>query len=277
MSQSGQRPRQRAVGQHQRPTAAAGPLYPAGPAELASAVDGLLQPVKVASEEPLAPAYLVPHGRLADIGATAAAAYARLREHAGQIQRVVVLAPDHNGTADHCVTSTADRWATPLGAMPLDVNGIRHLLSDGHVRADDASHDAETAIEVQLPFLQRVLRPETMLIPVLVGASAANDVAVTIAAIRGVGGAGTIVLCSAELSQLLDPETVRRQDERTVAAIVALAAERVGGRDTCAVYALRGLLSWARHECLHPRLLHLAHVPSAPTRVTGYAAISFDR
>jgi AmmeMemoRadiSam system protein B len=61
--------------------------------------------------------------------------------------------------------------------------------------------------------------------------------------------------------------------------VLDLAADRIGLRDACGVFALRGLVGWARQRGLAPRLLH--RCTSADTagdrqRVVGYAALALD-
>jgi AmmeMemoRadiSam system protein B len=131
---------------------------------------------------------------------------------------------------------------------------------------------------VQLPFLQRALG-EVPLLPIVVGQSGAADVAATIRAAVGPDPTGTVVLCSTDLSHYLPDEQARRHDRQTLAAVAELAPERIGVRDACGVFALRGLLEWARRDGLEPTLLDYstsAETTGDPTRVVGYAAVSFS-
>jgi MEMO1 family protein len=130
---------------------------------------------------------------------------------------------------------------------------------------------------VQLPFLQRVLAPGTPILPIVVGVSSVDAARATLSA---AATAGTVVLCSTDLSHYEPDEEARRQDRRTIQAVLDLAPERIGVRDACGVFALRGVVAWARHAGLVPRLLH--HTTSAETtgdasRVVGYPAMSFSR
>jgi AmmeMemoRadiSam system protein B len=55
-------------------------------------------------------------------------------------------------------------FATPLGSVPLDLDGIAAALKLPQVVRHDAAHADEHSLEVQLPFLQSVLDdivPET--------------------------------------------------------------------------------------------------------------------
>jgi AmmeMemoRadiSam system protein B len=262
-------------GRSVRPPAVAGQFYPADPDELTRLVDGML--ALAVPDEPLAAAYVVPHAGYRYSGPTAAHVYARLRAHAGEIRRVVIVGPSHHVPVSGCAISTAAGWRTPLGELPVDP-GAATMAKDGHGVLDDRPHRTEHAIEVQLPFLQRALGPVPVL-PIAVGSSTGDDIVVTISAAIEVDEPGTVVLCSTDLSHYLSDEQARRQDDRTLQAVADLAPERIGVRDACGVFALRGTVGWARHNRLTPRVLY--HATSAettgdPSRVVGYPAISFS-
>ncbi len=259
-----------------RPPAVAGQFYPGQPDVLAELVDRLVDAVDVPADEPLAPAYVVPHAGYRYSGPTAAFVYARLRRHAADVKRVVLVGPAHRVPLRGCAVPTADRWRTPLGDVAID-SAARELAAGGHAAADDAPHAPEHSLEVQLPFLQRVVGGAVPVLPMVVGASTVDDLMVTIAA--AADRPGTVVLCSTDLSHYLPDAAARQQDERTVGAVLELAAERIGVRDACGVFALRGLVGWARHDGLRPRLLHLctsADTAGDPQRVVGYTALAFD-
>ena len=62
-----------------------------------------------------------------------------------------------------------------------------------------------------------------------------------------------------------------------MAAVVGLEADEIGVRDACGVYALRGLVGWARRTGLTPSVLHRctsADTAGDPERVVGYAALA---
>jgi AmmeMemoRadiSam system protein B len=254
-----------------RPPAVAGQFYPDDPDALAADVDAMLDAVDVPADDMLALAYVVPHAGYRYSGPTAAHVYARLRAHARDVSRVVILGPAHRVPLKGCAVSGADRWLTPLGAVQVDGHA-----ADVPAPVNDEPHAPEHSIEVQLPFLQRALGNAAVL-PIAVGAAAADDVAATIAAAVALAPAGTVVLCSTDLSHYLPDEQARRQDQQTLAAVGELAPDRIGTRDACGVYALRGLLGWARRQGLGARLL--AYATSAetggdPGRVVGYPAVS---
>lgn len=259
-----------------RSPAVAGQFYPADPGALTALVDGLVDAVPVPADDSPAAAYVVPHAGYAYSGPTAARVYARLRRHADGIKRVILAGPAHYVPLDGCAGPAAEGWRTPLGETPIDTEGVRELAHAGHLVVDDGPHTPEHSLEVQLPFLQRVLPATVPVLPIVVGPCPVADVAVTLAA--AAARPGTVILCSTDLSHYLDQVAAQRRDARTVQAVLDRAPERIGARDACGLYALRGLVAWARHTGHQANLLHRctsADTGGPATRVVGYAALTF--
>ncbi|HKS98791.1 MAG TPA: AmmeMemoRadiSam system protein B [Rugosimonospora sp.] len=254
-----------------RPPAVAGRFYPADPEELARTVDGLLA---AAPPETPAAAYAVPHAGYQYSGPTAARVYACLRDQAYEVRRVLLLGPPHYSRIRGCAVPRAGAWRTPLGEVPVDGDAAGVLTGGGYAVAADEPFAAEHSMEVQLPFLQRCLPPGVPVLPVAVGPSTVEQVV----AVLATAGPGTAVLCSTDLSHYQTEADARQQDARTAEAVLELAPDRIGLRDACGVFALRGLLGWARGRGLAARLLGLTTSAAATgdtTRVVGYGAFAF--
>lgn len=193
----------------------------------------------------LAPAYLVPHGTYQASGLVAAQVYTRLRHHSDEIERIVLLGPRHGEEIAGCIAPHAATWSSPLGRTPIDVETIRMLLADGHIRIDDEPHYAEHSLEIQLPFIQAAV-PHAMILPLLVGPAAAEDIVLTLSALADLSG--TVVIVTTDLGDA-------RSSARTMLSILEMAPERIVSRDACGVHAVRGVLGWANHGGLRAELL----------------------
>ena len=255
-----------------RPPAVAGLFYPAQPDVLAALVDRLVAAGR--TEEPPPAALVVPHAGYEYSGPVAGAAYARVVARRGVVRRVVVLGPAHRVWLRGYAVSSADGFETPLGTVEIDDELRRRALECADVVVYDAAHAQEHAIEVQLPFLQRVLGTVRVL-PVVVGEATTAEVAAILDAVWG--GPETLVVVSSDLSHYLDHATATTRDRRTAAAIVGRLPELVGDDDACGACPIRGLLAIARRRGLDVRLLDLrtsADTAGDSERVVGYGAFA---
>jgi MEMO1 family protein len=220
-------------------------------------------------------AIIVPHAGHIYSGPVAAFAYAALDPT--RVRRVVLLGPAHFVPVPGIGLSTADAWRTPLGDVPLDVATATLLRGrfDDVFPADEA-HAPEHSLEVQLPFLQRVLGTVGWsLLPLIVGADMPDEVADVIRTCAALPG--TLVVVSSDLSHYLDHDTARARDDRTIAAILARRPEGVGVHDACGRYPLRGLLTAAAELGWELDLLDArtsGDTAGSRDRVVGYAAFA---
>jgi AmmeMemoRadiSam system protein B len=269
-----------------RPPAAAGIFYPSDPAKLAAAVDRrLAEAAEPPDGEPMPEALIVPHAGYVYSGPVAATAYARLRPFAESVTRVAILGPAHFIPLVGTAVPGVDSWRTPLGDVPLD-----ETLRDAAVKAgaviDDGPHEPEHSLEVQVPFLQRLLGDGFGALPVAVGVTSPGQVADLLAALLAASppasesAPGMLTLISTDLSHYLDHETARRVDRRTADAIFARDPEAIGSEDACGLFALRGVLEHARRRGLGVRLLDLrtsGDTSGDRRRVVGYGAFGLWR
>ncbi|MCC5950598.1 MAG: AmmeMemoRadiSam system protein B [Acidimicrobiia bacterium] len=271
-----------------RPPAVAGSFYPAEPAALRTLVDDQLAAAdeRAAARGPAWPeavttgdhlgAVIVPHAGLVYSGPVAAAAYALLRRQPRQPRTVVLIGPAHRERVRSMAVSGADRFRTPLGDVPA-ARALREMVAgDPDVAVDDGPHRHEHALEVQLPFLQRVLRDSSWQALALVVGGASPEA--TARVLRAVWDPpDTLVVVSTDLSHYLPrPEAVRR-DRATLAAAVALESDDLTGADACGVRPLRATLELCRQRVLQPVLLEQAtsaDTGGPPDRVVGYASLA---
>jgi len=172
---------------------------------------------------------------------------------------------------------SVDAWATPLGEVPIDAALRARAVACG-AAVDDRPHAPEHALEVQLPFLQRVLGAGFTFLPVAVSELSAAAAADLID--EFLGEAGTLVLVSTDLSHYHDLATARRLDRRTADTILAREPEKLSSESACGFYPLRGLLELARREDLAVELLDLrtsGDTSGDPERVVGYGAFEVRR
>jgi MEMO1 family protein len=257
-----------------RQPAVAGTFYPANAGILRHTVEHLLKASVTSFETERPKALIVPHAGYVYSGPVAGQAYAQLIKHAGIIRRVVLLGPTHRVPVRGLALPKADRFATPLGKVPIDQDAIRRLAGMSHVVENGATHASEHSLEVQLPFLQSVLH-EFTLVPLAVGDTTAVEVADVLETLWG--GPETLIVVSSDLSHYLPYAVAKQVDDDTVKQIL-------GGRllnsfeQACGALPVNGLLLAASRHKLTPKLISQCNsgdFAGDRQSVVGYAAIEF--
>ena len=255
-----------------RPPAVAGMFYPGDARELADGVADLLNAAAPATGS--AKAVIVPHAGYVYSGAVAASAYALLAAGGECIRRVVLFGPTHRVPVRGLAVPTADAFATPLGAVPLDRAAIAEALQLPQVTAADGPHALEHSLEVQLPFLQAALG-DFSLVPFAVGDASGDEVADVMHLLWG--GEETLIVVSSDLSHYHAHAEAQRIDRRTADSILRL-QPLASHEQACGATPINGLIEVARRRNLHPRLLDLRNsgdTAGDKSRVVGYAAFAF--
>lgn len=255
-----------------RPAAVAGLFYPDQPAVLSRTVDGLLAEVPETAGPP-PKAIIAPHAGYAYSGVTAARVYARLRPLKGKVSRVVLLGPVHRVPVRGLALSSAEAWQTPLGPVPLDLDGAAAIRDLPQVVTEDRAHAMEHSLEVHLPFLRAVLGDGFTLLPLAVGDARPEAVAEVLE--RLWGGPETLIVISSDLSHFHDYATCQSLDARTTRTIEALAYQDLDFDDACGRLPIAGLLAVARRKGLRIETVDVRNsgdTAGPRDRVVGYGA-----
>jgi hypothetical protein len=268
-----------------RPSPIAGRWYPGSPSRLAAAVDGFLGLARLPMLSGTVVAVVAPHAGHVYSGPVAGYAFAALRGLAPDL--VALVGPLHDPDARPLLGSAHEAYQTPLGAVPVDHDATAELAR--HLREADGlplalvARDMEHSLEIELPFLQRALKPGFRLLPVMVSTL---DRRVS----RGLGRAlaavlrcrSSLLVASTDLSHYHDQETARRLDAEMLRRVEALdpegvlTAEEEGAGYACGAGALAAVL-WACRDLGADRVRILRYATSGDVTgendsVVGYAA-----
>ncbi|MFL5344589.1 MAG: AmmeMemoRadiSam system protein B [Hyalangium sp.] len=258
-----------------RPTAVAGTFYPGDRERLAATVDRLLAEAHPRKAK-VPRALIVPHAGYLYSGPVAASAYARLQGAAPHLRRVVLLGPSHRVPFRGLALPDAEGLETPLGVLPVDEQGAADAARLPQVASSARAHAHEHSLEVQFPFLQRVL-PGVPVVPFVVGSSNAEQVAEVIE--RLWAGDDTLILISSDLSHYLPYDEARAVDRETADRILSLDAEHLDTEHACGALPVSGLLLAARRRGLRAEELDLRNSGDTAgdrSRVVGYGSFAFD-
>ncbi|MGC8739900.1 MAG: AmmeMemoRadiSam system protein B [Candidatus Sumerlaeaceae bacterium] len=263
-------------------------FYPSDPSELRQLLDRFFGAAVVPREiDPIA--LVSPHAGYIYSGLTAAHAYKLLEERA--IERAIVLAPSHYAAFPGASVFPGRAFATPFGNVPLDRQFVAELLENHHIF--DFYPDAERrehSLEVQLPFLQYVLR-NFELVPVVIydrSLSNCKRVATALLNVMEKLPKSTIIVASSDLYHGPGAERAYRESEHTARAIAALEPIEFSSGVESGEYMACGAgpittamlmartLGATRGTVLSLTTSYEAH-PLSEDYVVGYAAVAYQR
>jgi MEMO1 family protein len=268
-----------------RPSSIAGTWYPANPQALAHSVDAYLDQAQLPELTGQVLAIIAPHAGHTYSGSVAGHAFATLRGLAPAL--VAVLSPMHHAYSEPLLTTAHDAYATPLGEIRVDSQAVFDL--DSRLRTKlgfgltPVANDPEHSLEIELPFLQRVLQPPFELLPVMLRAQT-SDVS------RQVGEAlaetlrdkDALLVASTDLSHFYDQATANELDSTILEQVAAFSPEgifelyRDAKGEACGIGALAAVL-WAARALGADTVKVLKHATSGDVtgdfqRVVGYGA-----
>ena len=257
-----------------RPPAVAGQFYPGDERVLRTQLAEMLSTAVALEATPMPKAIIVPHAGYMYSGPVAASAYALLAPLRERIRRVVLLGPTHRVAVRGFALPAAQRFATPLGEVPVARGDWEALQVRDDVLVDDRPHAEEHCLEVQLPFLQVCLE-RFDIVPVLVGDASPEATASLIESLWG--GPETLILISSDLSHYLSYREAQWSDRAAVDQVLELRAG-LNHEQACGATPINGLLLAARKHHLQAHLLDLRNSGDTAgdrSRVVGYTSIAF--
>jgi len=233
-------------------------------------------------------AVVAPHAGYQYSGPVAAYTYAVLKGR--KFSRVVVIAPSHYEAFDFTSVFDGDAYATPLGTVQVDkafakqlasMNSSIRLSSQGHIATPKG---AEHALEVELPWLQRVLG-DFQLVPVVMGdQSYESSRALGVALAKLIKDSHTLILASSDLSHYHPYDEAVKIDHKTLNALQTWdyfsmsqnfemrVWEACGGAPIVA--AMIAAERMGANQALVLKYANSGDTPGDHSRVVGYSAVA---
>jgi len=197
-----------------RRAAVAGTWYPADPDALAREVDGYLA---AADEPPVGDplAIIAPHAGLLYSGPIAAHAYNMLRGRDFEV--AILVGPSHYVGFEGVAVYERGAFETPFGKVPI-AEDLASAIAAGSplIKSHPTAHVREHSLEMQLPFLKRVL-PEIAIVPLVMGhqlretAEALGD-----AIAAAVKGRRAVLIASTDLSHYQSATVAAKLDKMVI-------------------------------------------------------------
>ena len=161
----------RALGEESRVSAIrepilAGTWYPGDKNSLSQTLETYLSKVSPGPAADIK-GIIVPHAGHIYSGQVAAYAYKKLKTM--DIDRVIMIGPSHRFGFRGVSVNLQSAYKTPLGIVPVDQGFAKKLIeADDHINYVPQAHAQEHSLEIQLPFLQSVLK-DFKIVPIVMG------------------------------------------------------------------------------------------------------------
>ena len=198
-----------------------GRFYPADAHELSKQVETFAAGNGV--QKIAARGCIVPHAGYMYSGHVAGAVYKALQ----MPRRFILLGPRHYPRGEALAILSDGAWLTPLGEAKIDTALAMELKRACPILREDAvAHRSEHALEVQLPFLQR-LAPGFTFVPVALGTdrfAALEELGRAVSEVVAAQAEPVLVIASSDMNHYESDDITRAKDGKAIDRILALDA-----------------------------------------------------
>jgi MEMO1 family protein len=259
----------------------AGTFYPADKETLKTTIEGFLSKAEKSQTGGSLIAIVSPHAGYQYAGQVAAYGYKQIQSR--DITKVILIGPAHHTGFKGASVYTKGSFRTPIGDVKINEKLAESLLSENaDVRFYPEAYEKEHSLEVQLPFLQTVLKDFTI-IPILVGSPTRQMFDHLTAKLSEMLDEKTLIIASTDLSHYHDYAKAKEMDGKIISAIERLSVIdtdnllRTGESELCGGYPVLITLETARRYGANLgavfRHANSGDVTGDKSRVVGYASI----
>src|SRR3989339_1624259 len=276
-----------------RDPAVAGQFYPAEKNELSQMIDEFLANATTTPITGQPRILIVPHAGYVFSGPTAAYGFKTLENY--EYDTAIILGSSHSYPLNKLALYNGDVVKTPLGTVEINKNLTAALISDNNlIYANNNVHAPEHSLEVEIPFLQKVLKNDFKLVLGLINSDdpeILQPIADTLAAQIT---PRTLIIISSDLSHYPNYSDAIYSDTKIIDSVLtkdimnfdnvfnSILAENLPWLDTCACGSSAIKIGMLLAEKLGLTGVKLHYSNSGDTqdhgdksRVVGYGAIVF--
>jgi MEMO1 family protein len=261
----------------------AGIFYPADKNELRESVERFLAAVERPQRDGRIVALISPHAGYRFSGQVAAYGYKEIKDSA--IQKVILIGASHHAGFKGASVYTTGSFRTPLGDVKINEPLAKKLLNDiADVTFYPEAYEKEHSIEVQLPFLQTVLK-DFSIVPILIGTPTKRTYDHLIDTLSEILDEKTLIIASTDLSHYHDFSSAMTMDGKIVSALERLSVGdtakllQSGQSELCGIYPVLITMEIARRAGADYGILfryaNSGDVTNEKEKVVGYSSVGF--
>ena len=162
-------------------------------------------------------ALIVPHAGYIYSGQVAAYAYRLVKGKS--FDTVIILGTSHRFGFKGCSIYGDGGYKTPLGITEVDRSLAKEISRNSGYKFYPQAHSQEHSVEVQIPFIQKVL-PEAKIVPIVVGIPSEKTISTLAAALeKSLKGKKALVVASTDMSHFYPHEKAAEIDGNTISLI----------------------------------------------------------
>jgi len=265
-----------------RKPAVAGMFYPGNKEELAGKVDDFLANAEKSDIKGRVFAIIVPHAGYEYSGQIAAYSFKQLE--GADFKKIIIISPSHYVSFDGMSVYNKGAFETPLGIIKIDKELADKIMAkDKRFIFYPEAHLKEHAIEVELPFLQKMYKDKDFkIVPITMGNPEADDIRILSDTLYDVMDKDTLLIISVDLSHYYPYDKAVELDTNSTSAIEHLDAQKMlkdinsHNSEIDAPIAVLGMITLANRYNAKAKIIKYANsgdVTGDKSRVVGYSSI----
>jgi len=265
-----------------RKPAVAGMFYPGNKEELAGKVDDFLANAEKSDIKGRVFAIIVPHAGYEYSGQIAAYSFKQLE--GADFKKIIIISPSHYVSFDGMSVYNKGAFETPLGIIKIDKELADKIMAkDKRFIFYPEAHLKEHAIEVELPFLQKMYKDKDFkIVPITMGNPETDDIRILSDTLYDVMDKDTLLIISVDLSHYYPYDKAVELDTNSTSAIEHLDAQKMlkdinsHNSEIDAPIAVLGMITLANRYNAKAKIIKYANsgdVTGDKSRVVGYSSI----
>ncbi len=249
-----------------REPAVSGTFYPSDKHELSQMIDKFLLDAKPVFNGKLK-AIIVPHAGYIYSGPIAAYAYKLIKDY----KKIILIGPSHQVYFYGAAYDESEFWQTPLGKVKI----YRPNIDSEILAPMEAAHLQEHSVEVQIPFLQKVLK-DFEILPIVTGEVTPKELSEIIVQLLD---ENTLLIISSDLSHYLPYKEAVAADSVTCSAIANNNLPEFASKgDACGKTGIEVVMHIAKKlgwKCSLLKYANSGDTAGDKRRVVGYASFAY--
>jgi AmmeMemoRadiSam system protein B/AmmeMemoRadiSam system protein A len=279
-----------------RKAAVAGSFYPADPEVLKADLRKYFNAARAPASPGTVLAIISPHAGYPYSAIVAASAFNQIDKNK-KYENIFVIGSSHRVAFDGAAIYNKGNFETPLGTVKVNIELANKLINENDVFTyNELAHINEHSLEVQLPFLQYLLKDNFQIVPILLGTQSADKCYKIAEALAPYFNEKNLFVISSDFSHYPDYKTACTVDRQTAEAIKSNSVEKFA--DVINSTMQKNLPGLETCLCAWPAVLTLLYITESDpgieinlidyrnsgdseignkSSVVGYNAISFSR